>query len=135
MDNRQQMRMLTLGRPADPEREPREPRYPEQEIWVTRDHQIVVVGEMKYSHLCNSLRMVRRNFNLERYRMSCPPFPNFNGEMAQLFAENEWEDEMDRRLSARSIKDYPMFVTLCREHTRRMIELRRQAITQRASFT
>jgi hypothetical protein len=104
-------------------------------IWKTRDGQYISVTDMEFSHLCNTIRFMRRTFDLERYRRSIPPFPNFNGDMAQLFAEQEWERECERREQAKSIRDVDSYRAMIREYTDRLIEQRRAVITQRASFT
>lgn len=108
-------------------------RYPF--VWTTREGQRINVTDMEFSHLCNTIRFMRRTFNLERYQRSVPPYPMFNGDMAQLLAEGDWERECDRRESATSIRDHESYRALIREYTDRLIVQRHAAIAARASFT
>lgn len=127
-------RLTELGRPKTAPRRPHPPRLDHRHIdtmWVTRESQRMRMSTMKYSHLCNTIRMVRRNWSVNRYRMTTPSFPMLNGDMAQMFAEQDWEAECDRRLAATSIVDYDRFVGLARDHTERLIQMRRDVRTQR----
>lgn len=94
-------------------------------IWRTRDGQYIPVDEMEFSHLCNTIRFMRRTFNLERYRRSVPPYPMLNGDMAQMLAETEWERECERRERATSIRDVESYRAMVREYTDRLIAQRR----------
>lgn len=127
-------RLTELGRREAAPLPPHQPRLNHRTIdtyWVTREGVYMRMSTMKYSHLCNTIRMVRRNWSVNRYRMSTPSFPMMNGDMAQMFAEQDWEQECDRRVAATSILEYDRFVGLVREHTLRLIQTRRDLRTQR----
>lgn len=54
-------------------------------LWVTKNGDIMLVSEMTDSHLKNAFRMFSQ----------IPSPPQFNGEMAQLYADYAFEEEMD----------------------------------------
>lgn len=54
------------------------------DIWKTKDGREIPVTEMTETHIKNALNMIESRY---------PPVPPcFNGEMAQLCAEVEWEN-------------------------------------------
>lgn len=68
--------------------------YPEGEdkskIWTTKEGREIPIEKLADSHLINIIKHLRRNatFGLEKVRMNPPCF---QGEMAQYYAEQEWE--------------------------------------------
>jgi hypothetical protein len=99
---------------------------PRASHWKMRHGDYIAIRDMGPRHLRNTIAMVRRNWNLDRYRMSWVPAPvGLQGEQAQLDADIEWERECNRRSAATSIADYPEFIGLVREHTERLIQARR----------
>jgi hypothetical protein len=61
-------------------------------LWTTKDGRQYALEEMGETHIENCARM------LNRKRISSP-FPCFNGEMAQMYAESEYDHEQ-RALTA-----------------------------------
>lgn len=60
----------------------------EDPAWKTKDGRVIRICNMTNSHLLNTIRFLeQKHFEL----MFTMPYPNFNGEMAQMCAEQEWD--------------------------------------------
>lgn len=90
-------------------------------VWTTAEGDRIPIREMDDQHLTNTIRWMRRNQDriLARYRMSVPEYPMFNGEMAQYYAEQDWEYEVERRERATRLEDIPAYNNLIDEAGRR----------------
>lgn len=67
-------------------------------IWVTRDKRYWFICEMTTPHLVRALPYA---IAIERkLKEATEWFPNFNGEMAQDYAEREWQNSMSEYLVA-----------------------------------
>lgn len=90
------------------------------DLWGSLDGPIRV-ADMELSHLRNAIAHCRRH----RERLCANafwryPYPNFNGEMAQLYAEQDWERTTNRLLD-NDLAAHAGFMALVREHTWRLI--------------
>lgn len=52
-------------------------------IWTTRDGRRIPISQMSDRHVMNTYKML--------IRVGMPDYPSFQGEMAQMMAEDEWE--------------------------------------------
>lgn len=94
-------------------------------IWTTRDGQRIPIGQMTDSHLTNTIAYIyRRAAQLQNEALVC--YPCFQGEMAQMYAEQEWDalNEMDSEDFAEDV--CPQLPYLLAEQERR-----RKLTTQR----
>jgi hypothetical protein len=64
----------------------------ETEMWEVRDGTRVRISDMTPRHAENAYRLLLRQAESLAFRavLLLPP-PNFNGDMAQYYAEQEWE--------------------------------------------
>lgn len=84
-------------------------------IWVTREGKKIKVKDMTDSHLLNSIKYLDRRLESMKITM---PYPNFNGEMAQFCAEQDWDHFQNSEPS-----DYwPIYETLCKEISKRGLD-------------
>ena len=60
----------------------------ESATWQMRDGTCIEVRSMTTSHIENCIAMLERN-------MGSMPYPMFQGEMAQMYAEHEYDSFMD----------------------------------------
>lgn len=58
--------------------------------WTTKDGQRIRIKDMEDSHLLNTIRFLERTWEKRKASM-LSDFPCFNGEMAQYYAEQEWD--------------------------------------------
>jgi hypothetical protein len=80
--------------------------------WETKDGVILRIRDMRDSHLFNTIAMLER----EHARLlNDAPFPDFQGEMAQYYAEQEWE----RMMSSGPESIFPVYCDLVAEAKRR----------------
>ena len=61
-------------------------------LWRMHNGKTIRICDMSDSHLENTIKMLRRK--VEDIRLEIP-FPNFQGEMAQYYAEIEYDYIMD----------------------------------------
>jgi hypothetical protein len=79
--------------------------------WKTREGKKIPIRDMTDAHLKNAVQMLERRFA----EWIPPPPPNFNGEMAQYYAEQEWD-----RLCRADIGDiFPIIRDLWEEQEQR----------------
>ena len=63
-------------------------KFEEQE-WINKSKEKIKIKDLKLDHLGNIVRNLRKKFNsLEDPMNDCP---SFSGEMAQMYAEQQWE--------------------------------------------
>lgn len=71
-------------------------------IWRTRDGRNLSIFEMHEAHLDNTIKFLRRNgWVTPAESLPRPRFPVMQGEYAQMFAEQEFDAEMERYLKQR----------------------------------
>jgi hypothetical protein len=75
---------------------------------------------MTDSHLANTIKMLERAWAVFQFQL---PFPNFNGEMAQYYAEHDYDTIQQ------SGPEYsqPLYLDLCEEQERRKEEILQKA--------
>ena len=61
-------------------------------FWVDKNGNKHRISKMTNNHLDNTIKFLEKQ--AEQRAMSLP-YPNFNGDMAQYCAENEWEQAID----------------------------------------
>jgi hypothetical protein len=85
--------------------------------WKIKDGRKIRIKDMEDQHLINTIRMLNRQFELAKLNT---PFPNFSGDMAQFYAEAEFDAFMDS-----TVEEYlPIYVDLEEELYRRNLEWR-----------
>jgi hypothetical protein len=64
-------------------------------VWKTKDGQKIALGDMTDSHLENTIAMLERRKQAYGDGTDFPCYPNFNGEMAQFFAEKDYDRALE----------------------------------------
>lgn len=59
-----------------------------RKTWTTQDGRVLIIAEMSTDHLVNAINFCRRKHQTAVLDI---PFPSFQGEMAQYYAEAEWD--------------------------------------------
>ena len=80
-------------------------------LWTKKDGTKIRICDMSNSHIVNTLRMLERQAEGDRDM----PYPRFNGDMAQMYAEEEWADLQSQPVS----HFYPIYDDLLAELARR----------------
>ena len=81
-------------------------------IWKCKDGREIPISEMTTEHITNSMRMLER---MHKQTLMDISFPCFQGEMAQMFAEQEFDRLMDSE-----VEDlYPAYKHLRKELKKR----------------
>lgn len=88
-------------------------------LWITKSGSKIKIGDMTDQHIINTIRMLHRA--AEVYKNTIP-FPMFNGEMAQMYAEQEYDKLMDT--SVEEIAD-----SQCRQYKHLIKELERRKLS------
>lgn len=83
-------------------------------IWKTKDGRKIRIKDLDDGHLVNCIKMIERNV---AWLQSIIPPPMFNGEMAQLYADREY----DRMVESGPDYFFPIYDDLCEEATRRQL--------------
>lgn len=91
-------------------------------MWKQRDGKKIRIKDMTNSHLMNVIGLLLRYSSQEKSYSLCN-FPSFNGEMAQYYAEQEWDalNEIDDWEFAEM--EYPIFKDLVGEAERRELDI------------
>jgi hypothetical protein len=85
-----------------------------QKMWKTKDGRKVRICDMGESHLENTIALLRRAH--ARYvAEATADYPMFQGEMAQFYAEQEWESAV----SSAPEDTYPILIDMREELFRR----------------
>lgn len=61
----------------------------EQQEWITKSKEKIKIKDLKLDHLGNIVKNLRKRFNSLEDPMD--DYPSFDGEMAQMYAEQQWE--------------------------------------------
>lgn len=85
-------------------------------IWITKSGKKIRIKDMTTSHLYNTVKLLERK--AKQYQQDLP-YPCFQGEMAQIYADNEWD-----YITSKSIEDlcdlmYPAYTSLVKEYSKR----------------
>lgn len=81
-------------------------------LWKCKDGRTLRISDMETSHIINSMRMLERMHEQMLWSM---PAPCFQGEMAQMYAEQEFDAYMDS-----SVEDvFPIYKHLEKELLKR----------------
>ena len=86
--------------------------------WTTKTGEKVPIIKMGDDHLTNTLRMLLRHAALIQLRT---PFPTFNGEMAQYYAEQEYDALMEKTPEDVASDAFPSWDWLLDEAERRRL--------------
>lgn len=89
-----------------------EPKQTKQ--WTQRDGTKIRICDMEDRHLLNTIRMLERQAEAQQLDTS---YPCFNGEMAQMYAEAEWNEMM----TVGPEYFFPIYEDLCADARRRGI--------------
>lgn len=85
-------------------------------FWTKKDGTKIRICDMDDAHLINTVRFLVRK--AEQYKVEMP-YPCFQGEMAQMYAEMEWGNLMN----ADPEDIYPILSDLFSEADRRKLQL------------
>lgn len=68
-----------------------------EKTWRTKDGRVLPIHKMTDEHIVNAIRMCQR----QGFVGEMPSYPSgLNGEMAQYYAEHEWQEAMEKYLPA-----------------------------------
>lgn len=59
-----------------------------RKTWTTQDGRVLVIAEMATEHIINAINFCRKKHQTAALDI---PFPSFQGEIAQYYAEAEWD--------------------------------------------
>lgn len=85
-------------------------------MWKTKNGEKIRICDMSDSHLNNTIAMLERKAE-DLHNITLESYPNFQGEMAQYYAEQEWEQVAKEGCDAADI--YPIYSDLLDERMRR----------------
>lgn len=93
-----------------------------RKLWTQKDGKKIRIKDMTNLHLTNTISFLLRYAGNEKNYSLCN-FPSFNGEMAQYYAEQEWDvlNEMDDWEFAEM--EYPIFKDLVDEAFMRNLDI------------
>jgi hypothetical protein len=95
--------------------ERRETQRKVTKIWTTRDGRKLRICDMSDSHLIRAIKLCERSHRAAQLQL---PYPEFNGEMAQFYAESDWMRFQDSGPE----ESAPLYLDLCAEADRRGLE-------------
>lgn len=61
----------------------------EQQYWVTKSKEKIQIKDLTIDHLRNIVKNLKKNFKSIENPMN--DYPSFQGDMAQLYAEQQWQ--------------------------------------------
>lgn len=97
-----------------------------RKLWTMRDGTKIRIKDMGDSHLLNTIAMLERVAG-RRKAMALCSFPSFNGEMAQFFAEQDW-DSLDQTSNEEyAAQIFPIYNDMVDESARRNLPIVRTA--------
>lgn len=64
----------------------------EQKTWITKSGDKIQIKELSINHLENIIKYLKKKYNELENPMN--DYPSFNGEMAQIHAENQWVSDI-----------------------------------------
>jgi len=82
-------------------------------LWKTKDGKRIRICDMEDSHLLNAIKCLERMVVIEKLET---PFPSFNGEMAQYYSEQAY----DQILNSPPEYFFPIYEDLLNERERRL---------------
>ena len=65
----------------------------EDKIWITKDNKKIKIRDISLEHLKNIIKYLEKEF--DEIENPLNNYPDFNGEMAQMGAENNWKLQME----------------------------------------
>lgn len=90
--------------------------------WTMRDGVMIRIRKMSDTHLYNTIRMLIRHAGSEQAN-ALLFLPSFSGEMAQFYAEQEWDHINDISAAEFAWENLPVFKDLVSEADYRGIEI------------
>lgn len=66
----------------------------EQRYWITKSNEKIQIKDLKLEHLENIVNFLKKKFNDMENPMN--DYPSFDGEMAQMCADLEWRNNIQR---------------------------------------
>lgn len=83
----------------------------EEEYWITKDKQKVKIKDLTLNHLGNIVKFLQKKFDSLEDPLN--DYPSFQGEMAQMYAEQCWQHEAQRYASLeRRLKLFKVYYKL-----------------------
>jgi len=83
----------------------------QETLWVTKTKEEIKIKDLSLNHLQNIVRYLKNKFN----SLSNPfnYYPLFQGEMAQMYAEQQWESQMEEYVKLeKTIKLFECYLKL-----------------------
>jgi hypothetical protein len=90
-------------------------------IWTTKDGTRIRICDMTDSHLLNTIALLKRIAKQGR-REILFHYPDFQGEMAQFYAEQSWEGVASTHPDDFAYEEYPILEPLEMDAERRGLE-------------
>ncbi len=88
-------------------------------FWTQKNGSKVRICDMTDSHLTNTINLIERNADRQRYDL---PYPSFQGEMAQYFAESQFDYLMNANVEDLADDLCPEYKYLVKEFDRRKLK-------------
>lgn len=93
-------------------------------FWTQRDGTKIAIRDMTDAHIKNAIAMLERM--TEDRRDTClSSYPCFQGEMAQYYAEQDWNRTASAPVEELAEQTFPVYADLVEEQDRRLSKPRR----------
>lgn len=90
-----------------------------RKMWTCKDGRKIRIKDMTDSHLINTVNLLERKALEFKYNV---PYPNFQGEMAQFCAEQEFDNLMESDASEIASSECPVYDDLVDEINHRKLK-------------
>lgn len=89
---------------------------PVTKLWTQKNGTKIRICDISDKHLLNTISFLERKAEEQLHDI---PFPSFNGEAAQYYAEQEFDNLMDMGVEDLAEELYPIYNDLIKEKDRR----------------
>ncbi len=87
-------------------------------LWTQKNGEKIRICDMTDSHLVNAIKFLNKKANNNRFEI---PYPSFQGEMAQYYAESQHDNMMEANVEDLTEEMYPLYSDLMDEAERRKL--------------
>ncbi len=88
--------------------------------WKSKDGRRIRICDMSNQHLVNTMKLLERNASAERFNNF--PYPSFQGEMAQYYAEQEFDNLIEKEDYELAGEMYPIYKDMYEELLKRGLD-------------